>query len=275
MNEWAPRPQRRPLVPAERALLHRVIGLVDGKTGYEYTMRPGLRDVLGDGSLPQAREMTVSERGGLDDMIRLALIEAGRRQPLESLTAADAALLHLIQKGVSPYRKPGDEQILVNIDDWMPPVAFPADWRVANSRGPVDGFVAWEEDGLYGRFYAAAPEWIWGGQDDYGEPLYDVRPVVPMADSYIAACADSFLAQYGVSSPEAIGLTTAEAALALGFPWKGVTGRDNSEPYLAGLFGPGHGAFPRPPEASRPRHPPRRVHRGGSAGRNRPPRPRT
>jgi hypothetical protein len=78
VDEWAPRPQRRPLVPAERALLHHVIGLAGGEARYAYTMRPGLRDVLGDESLPQSRELAVSERQGIDDMIRLALIEAGR-----------------------------------------------------------------------------------------------------------------------------------------------------------------------------------------------------
>jgi hypothetical protein len=83
-----------------------------------------------------------------------------------------------------------------------------------------------------------------------------------MADGYIAACVDSFLAPYGVSSPEAIGLTTAEAALALGLPWKGVTRRGNREPYLAGLLRPEHGATPRPLRASRPPRPPRRASPG-------------
>jgi hypothetical protein len=269
VDEWAPRPQRRPLVPAERALLHRVIGLVDGKAGYAYTMRPGLRDVLGDGAVPQARELAVSERQGLDDMIRLALMEAGRRHPVENLTSADTALLHVIRKGISPRHEPGDERILVNIDDWMPPVAFPVDWKVANSPAPVDGFVKWEEnDGPYARFYAAAPEWVWGGLNDYGEPPYSVRPVVPMADSYIAACVDNFLVLYGLSSPEEIGLTTAEAALALGFPWKGVTGQDDREPYLADLFRLEYGT--RPWRPSRPQRPPRPPRRGTSGGGNRP-----
>lgn len=274
MDEWVPRQQRRPLVSAERALLHRVIGLVDGSASYAYTMRPAMRDVLGDGSVAQTRELSLSEREGLDDMIRLVLIQAGRLEPVRDLTAADAALLHVVQKGISARYEPGDERILVNIEDWMPPAAFPVDWKVANSAERVDGYVAWQEQGLYGQFYAAAPEWIWDKPGDYyGGPMPRVRPVVPMADSYIAARVGSFLASYGLSSPDDVGLTTAEASLALGLPWKGVTGRDNREPYLAGLLRPERVSFPRPLKAPRARRSPSPGRRGGRAGQSRPPRP--
>jgi hypothetical protein len=58
--------QKRPLTGRERALLHRVIGMLEGEPGYAYTMRPGLRDALGDGSRPQERDLTEPERQGLD-----------------------------------------------------------------------------------------------------------------------------------------------------------------------------------------------------------------
>lgn len=127
-----PDEQRRPLTAADRALLHRVIGLADGKAGYAYTMRPGMRDVLGDGTQPQARDLTPREREGVHDMILLVESQFSRRRlpggSLNdgSLTGREIARLHLIGRIVSPSgRYPLDDQVLVNAEDWEPPVKNP------------------------------------------------------------------------------------------------------------------------------------------------------
>ena len=61
--------QRRLLAPADRAFLHRVLGLATADHRYQPLMSvPGQREIvaaLGDGTRPQARDLTARERAGL------------------------------------------------------------------------------------------------------------------------------------------------------------------------------------------------------------------
>jgi hypothetical protein len=70
-------PQQRPLEEAELGLLHRVIGLVADDRRWqleEVARRPEIRSVIGDGTQPQARDLTARER---DDVCRMVMLLTG------------------------------------------------------------------------------------------------------------------------------------------------------------------------------------------------------
>ena len=100
--------QQRALARAERALLYRVLGMVDGGPGYAQVTMPGLRDALGDGRQPQQRDLAEQERAGLGNLIRVILEEwFGPRlfrdpDPAWELSRTDVARLGAIWRAVAP-----------------------------------------------------------------------------------------------------------------------------------------------------------------------------
>jgi len=244
--------QKRPLTGPERALLHRVIDMLEGEPGYAYTMRPGLRDVLGDGSRPQERDLTESERQGLDDMLRLIAVQWARQDavPAAGLTGAEVARLALVRRVTSPHPGEGDEMVLVNAEDWIWPAGVERGWKIANASQPLEGpgaWWTWEGAARHGGWYAAWPpghlDEMLGGEAAWLE-ANAAREVRVLTNDQAAAEASRFLAAYGVTSPGEAGLSVPEVARDMGFPWKesGAEAQRAAVPSLAWvLASPGDG----------------------------------
>ncbi len=244
--------QKRPLTGPERALLHRVIGMLEGEPGYAYTMRPGLRDVLGDGARPQERDLAESERRGLDDMIRLIAVQWARQDavPAAGLSGTDVARLALVRRVTSPHPGEGDDLVLVNAADWIWPAGVERGWKIANAPHPLEGpgaWWTWEGADRHGGFYAAWPPGHLDGML-VGEAAWleanDAREVRVLTNDQIAAEVSRFLAAYGVTSPGEAGLSVPEVARDMGFPWKesGPEAQRAAVPSLAWLLtSPGDG----------------------------------
>lgn len=219
-------PQRRALSGDERALLYRVIGMLEGDPHFAGTMRPRLRAAIGDGTRPQERDLTAEERRGLRDMIDLVVRQwAEPRLPWEAqsgtgiLTGADIARLGLIFRAIAPPPEDEGRPLAVNAADWAPPEPVPDGWVIATAPRPVRGPAgarAWRGERPHGEFYAA-----WPADDDHYGFWEDsgAREVVVLSNQEIAGEAGRYLAAHGLLPGDA-GLAIPGIARDLGLPWK-------------------------------------------------------
>jgi hypothetical protein len=218
-------PQARPLTGDDRAVLNRVIGMLEDKTGYAGMIRPGLRTVISDGTQPQQSDLSAHERDGLSGII-LRLIKEwhGPRllqepTPAWDLSGADIARLGLIWRAISPPSQDAGDPVVVNMADWAPPTGIPDDWVVANAPQPIKGPAgarAWEGEERNGRFYAAWPVDV---DDDVYWEGSSAREVLVITNQEIAGQAGRYLAACGLLPGEG-GLTATEVASRLRNPWK-------------------------------------------------------
>jgi hypothetical protein len=135
------------------------------------------------------------------------------------LSGADIARLGLIWRAVSPDPEDPGRPLVVNAADWAPPAGIPDDWVIANAPQPVRGPAAaraWQGKERHGRFYAA---WPAGDDDDSYWEDSGAREVLLLSNQDIAGEAGRYLAACGLLPGEA-GLTAAEVARRLRYPWK-------------------------------------------------------
>jgi hypothetical protein len=215
--------QVRPLGAADRAVLHRVLGMVEGRPGYAGA--EGLREAIGDGTRPQSRELSGGERTGLGGLIR-GLIEEWdaprlfrEPDPAWDLSGADIARLGLIWRDVAPPPEDPAGPVVFNTADWSPPAPVPDGWVIATAPEPVQGpagALSWRGEGQPGAWYAAWP----GAEDDdaYWEGS-GAREVLLISNREIAGQAGRYLAACGLLPGEA-GLTAAGTARRLRTQWK-------------------------------------------------------
>lgn len=165
-------PQKRQLEPDERSLLHRVIGLVADDFRWATTAvvrKPEIRAAVGDGTVPQARDLTAR---GRDDVCRMVMLLTGELHhedvqgrgwpPAElaehaeaELTRGEIARLNLIFGIIDPRDDAG--QLVVNVADWAPPADVPRGSHIVCAPRPLEGDLTWRgEDHGHGQYYAAA-----------------------------------------------------------------------------------------------------------------------
>ena len=221
--------QQRPLTDEDRALLHRVLGVLEGAPEYAQMMTPGLRDAVGSGT----QDLTDRELDSLRGVIRLALEQwEGPRLPWEraspawGLSRGDMARLGLVYRAVSPPPiDDPDRSVVVNSADWSPPPGIPdnpddlSEWVIANALQPVQGPASarsWQGERRHGEFYAA---WPLDDDDDSFWQASGAREVLVFTSAELAATAGRYLAACGLLPGEA-GLTATEVARGLDHPWK-------------------------------------------------------
>jgi len=228
-------PQKRPLEPDERALLHRIIGVVAREPRWQHAQvvqRTEISAAIGDGTRPQLRILTARERDDLCYMVThlTSEFEDYHHQPsnpllayLESVAHGDIARLNLIAHVVNAREGDIDNRVVVHSADWAPPVAIPAGWWVAAAPRPLNGPITWQDkDHGHGTYYAACPpdqdhdalDWYGRGHEQ------DAWHVIPADNHMVAGAVHTFLADFGCRAPEEAGTTIAAVARDLGLPWR-------------------------------------------------------
>ena len=232
-------PQKRMLEPVERSLLHRVIAVVTADPRWEteqVVRRPEIREAIGDGTLPQARDLTARERDDVSRMVTLLTGELHHQDRLghgwppddmraeAQITRGDIARLNLIAGIIDP-RHDGPDRVVVNVADWAPPVDIPRGWQVVCAPRPLQGSLTWEGDELgHGHYYAAANlRALEGDIDSLGwiasDDGVDAWPVYVASNEDMKVVAAHWLARFRCPPNEA-GVTLAEVARDLGLPMR-------------------------------------------------------